>query len=540
MTTTTAPLTLDVLMSHAGWLHRLARGLLPDPAGAEDAAQEALATALQNPPDARGSVKSWFGTVMTNRARSDARSAARRQRTATRAAAEPATAVPTPEDIVSSIELQRLVAGLLLQLDETDRQVIYLRYFEDLDSSAIAARLGVAAGTVRWRLKNALDGLRGRLDAGDKEGGARWRRLLAPLGGLAAPRLAPGPALAPLVAAAPVAFGVKLGLGVALAALIVGATALTWRKARTDATASVDPAAASAATRRAASVAPPAFVADPAATSGGPSDPEGPPSAPANLAVAAGAANDQPDRPVPEALLAPFTGVRWQGDAPIVEVNALWFKLLSLDGTPVEAIVAYVKSRYPRGDEWQKRFTEDLVQVLNNMGRPPGWKVALALESLEGGQRTTVTADMTRENRQEAWRKRQPAAVAAALAAAPSSPIDRFARVSPFYGLRFRGDVIEVELDGKAGTWRRLESINGIPAARLVASSKDKHGERWRKRIAEDIVEVLTDLGARPGGEVDLVLSSLTAGGAPERRARVPLTEDNRRRVKRTWEDQSK
>jgi|SRR5688572_23602454 len=149
-------LSMEQLMAHSGWLRRLAGGLLGDAAAADDAVQDALVSAMRRPPDTRGSVRGWFGTVLTNRVRSDARQDRRRRGVAQRAAAEGPEAPPTPEEVVAGLELQRLIAALLIELGEPYRQVIYMRFFEDLDSSAIATRLGIPAGTVRWRLKMGL------------------------------------------------------------------------------------------------------------------------------------------------------------------------------------------------------------------------------------------------------------------------------------------------------------------------------------------------------------------------------------------------
>ena len=105
--------------------------------------------------------------------RSDARQDQRRQGVVQRAAVEVKEAPPSPEEVVAGLELQRLLASLMVGLGEPYRQVIYLRFFEDLDSSAIAGRVGIPAGTVRWRLKMGLAELRARLDGYEAAG--FWR-----------------------------------------------------------------------------------------------------------------------------------------------------------------------------------------------------------------------------------------------------------------------------------------------------------------------------------------------------------------------------
>src|SRR2546423_5303887 len=100
-----AALTVDELMTHAAWLGRLARSLVGDGADAADAAQDAVVAALQSPPDARGSRRAWFGRVLLNRIRSTARSE-RRRHTRDQAAAE-RDPLPTPEEVVLGLEMQR-------------------------------------------------------------------------------------------------------------------------------------------------------------------------------------------------------------------------------------------------------------------------------------------------------------------------------------------------------------------------------------------------------------------------------------------------
>src|SRR3954447_7274115 len=94
-------LTMEQLMAHSGWLRRLAGGLLGDSAAADDAVQEAFVSAMRRPPDTRGSVRAWFGAVLTNRVRSNARRDRRQRAVAERAAVEVVEAPPSPEEVVA-------------------------------------------------------------------------------------------------------------------------------------------------------------------------------------------------------------------------------------------------------------------------------------------------------------------------------------------------------------------------------------------------------------------------------------------------------
>ena len=60
--------------------------------------------------------------------------------------------------------------------------------------------------------------------------------------------------------------------------------------------------------------------------------------------------------------LSPFRAVDWQEDTPRVQLGDDWYALVELDGLSAERIVSHCKERH--GRRWQKRFSEDLVQVL--------------------------------------------------------------------------------------------------------------------------------------------------------------------------------
>jgi hypothetical protein len=95
--------------------------------------------------------------------------------------------------------------------------------------------------------------------------------------------------------------------------------------------------------------------------------------------------------------LAPFDGVRWQGATPEVHVDSVWYQLKSLDGVSATEIVEFCKKTY--ANKWQKRFEEDLVEVLTKMGHRPGDKVTLALQAGTGPERKLENIEMTEENR---------------------------------------------------------------------------------------------------------------------------------------------
>ena len=95
---------------------------------------------------------------------------------------------------------------------------------------------------------------------------------------------------------------------------------------------------------------------------------------------------------------SPFAAVRWDQSQPEVKIGDEWFKLVSLDGTPAADIVAFSKNTH--GSRWRKRFEEDLVALLTEMGHPPKDTVQLVVKPLKSGEPQTLDdVPMTKANR---------------------------------------------------------------------------------------------------------------------------------------------
>jgi RNA polymerase sigma-70 factor (ECF subfamily) len=123
---------------------------------AEDIAQDALLRAWRRRSTLRDGARrnEWLATIVRNEAfRQHAR--IRPAPTARIEAHEGAD----DEQVVATVELADLRAALD-GLGENDRQLLRLRYHEDLTQAAIARRLGIPEGTVKVRLHRARDKLR--------------------------------------------------------------------------------------------------------------------------------------------------------------------------------------------------------------------------------------------------------------------------------------------------------------------------------------------------------------------------------------------
>ena len=177
--TTPAPTTPEALLAHASWMRALAMGLVSDPHEADDVAQDAALAALLHPPPAGSALRPWLGTVVRHLAW-------RRWRAERRRADREANAGRPEDDEVDHvaalerIDTQRLLLDAVRDLEEPLRTTVVERYFEGRTGAEIARASGVPAGTVRARLKRALDRLRERLDSEHGSRGA-WMALVAPL-----------------------------------------------------------------------------------------------------------------------------------------------------------------------------------------------------------------------------------------------------------------------------------------------------------------------------------------------------------------------
>jgi hypothetical protein len=100
------------------------------------------------------------------------------------------------------------------------------------------------------------------------------------------------------------------------------------------------------------------------------------------------------------AKLSPFTSVKASTNSARVRFEGQDYDLVSINGLTTRQILNVCRKEY--GDNWQKRFAEDLVEVLAAAGQPMAKDntVKLVLKSVNDGKEVTVErAAMTEENR---------------------------------------------------------------------------------------------------------------------------------------------
>ncbi len=96
--------------------------------------------------------------------------------------------------------------------------------------------------------------------------------------------------------------------------------------------------------------------------------------------------------------LSPFDMVRWQGETPQVKISDTWYESIKINGIAVAEILFHAKKEH--GRKWDKRFCEDIVQLLTEMGHKPSRLVDLSLKDLRTGKTVEKHAvPMTEEKR---------------------------------------------------------------------------------------------------------------------------------------------
>ena len=137
--------------------------LLGDRQFAEECTQDVFVAVWRNAASyasERGRVTSWLLTIARNRAVDLARRRSARP-------ADPYAEVwqsdesPDSADLAVAADHSRRVAAALAELPAPQREALTLAYFEELSHDEISVRLGLPLGTVKGRIRLALDRMRG-------------------------------------------------------------------------------------------------------------------------------------------------------------------------------------------------------------------------------------------------------------------------------------------------------------------------------------------------------------------------------------------
>jgi len=158
-------------------VYSLVLHMVRDAAEAEDVVEEvfwqAWRQAARYEPE-RGGVSTWLLTMTRSRALDRLRSLRRRREETVPlavAAETVATSGVTPQGAAELSEARELVAAALGELPVEQREALELAYFGGLSQTEIAARTGQPLGTVKTRMRLAMQKLRTSLATLGRAGG---------------------------------------------------------------------------------------------------------------------------------------------------------------------------------------------------------------------------------------------------------------------------------------------------------------------------------------------------------------------------------
>lgn len=156
----------EMVASHGDRLFRSASLLCGNQAEAQDLVQETLFQAVRSASRFRGgsSIYTWLHGILLNLTRHYHRDRKRMVYDEELARLEPAPQEEHPSRL--DVELTAgALADALARLSGPHREVLVLRFYEDMKIHEIAAHLGISKGTVKSRLHYAIAEMQRRLPA---------------------------------------------------------------------------------------------------------------------------------------------------------------------------------------------------------------------------------------------------------------------------------------------------------------------------------------------------------------------------------------
>lgn len=147
-----------------GRVRALALRVLGSAAESDDVLQETFVEVWRDAASydaSRGSLPAWVCTI----ARRRAVDRLRRRGTRPLASAAPEPVIAVHHDDIEQRQARERIQRALAELSPEQREAIELMYFGGLSQSEVAERLGVALGTVKGRVRAAMQRLSGLLEA---------------------------------------------------------------------------------------------------------------------------------------------------------------------------------------------------------------------------------------------------------------------------------------------------------------------------------------------------------------------------------------
>jgi RNA polymerase sigma-70 factor (ECF subfamily) len=164
----------EVYDQFSSFVFGLAQRVIGDPRAAEDVSQEVFLYIWEHPDafdPARGSLRTWLGTLTHRRAVDYVRREEARRRRQQREADRRPTHIPDVDEMATAMVQAERVRNALDLLPAEQRKCIHLAYFEGKTYREVAQVLGIPEGTAKSRLRL---GLRRIADALEHEGLEQW------------------------------------------------------------------------------------------------------------------------------------------------------------------------------------------------------------------------------------------------------------------------------------------------------------------------------------------------------------------------------
>jgi len=172
-----------LLAKHEGPLTRYVSRLLGDVERAREVVQESFLRLLEaKRSDIDGHVTEWLFTVCRNRA-IDLKRRDRRQLPLAEGVEIPAEESESPSAFLESAQKQRSLLHALTKLPANQREVIRLKFQEELSYREISRIMGLSESNVGYLIHTAIKTMREETKKEEIESGQRSKQPMAPQGG---------------------------------------------------------------------------------------------------------------------------------------------------------------------------------------------------------------------------------------------------------------------------------------------------------------------------------------------------------------------
>jgi hypothetical protein len=180
---------------------------------------------------------------------------------------------------------------------------------------------------------------------------------------------------------------------------------------------------------------------------------------------------------------SPFTAVKWEKEQPVVQFDNEWYHLEKLDGFRKEELLDFCKKKF--GPKWQKRFSEDLVEVLRGLGYQPDVKVALQLS--KDGVLNTYAGTFTVENRNETLLYNR------SIEKANTKPPQKIPIAEATADLKQFEDILK-----STSSYSQLSTFNYKLALKKIADSiMNENNDVDVNQFTNEIAKVMSEIGDR-------------------------------------------